>query len=260
LHPQLHVFFDGLAILVLAIGAHFRLRWHPAYTPSLLLDGLINSVWAGLLAAWLPNLITPLRAVLTGDSIPLGWWRAGLDNWMLAVAGAALAGYVFLRRRNLPVLLVFDAFAPLLAIALAVVRIGCAVNGDAFGKVTTSWVAMWLPDVNGTYAWRYPAQYVSIAMNLFIAWLILGFEWQSVHRWHKRRGWPFDGFLFCLYLILYCAQRFYFEFWRGDKPIIAGAFTITHVYCVLGIALACWLIWYGWRLHLPDTGQQQKDT
>jgi len=245
LHPQIHGIIDGLAILALAVGAHLRLRWHPAYSVALLLDGLITVIWAGIVTAWLPNLRFPLRAFLLNEGLPPDWWRSGLDNWLLGVAGAALASYFFLRRRNLPVWLVLDAFAPLLAITLAIWRVGCAINADSYGKDTDSWLAMWLPDVSGTYAWRYPTQYISIGMNIFIAGILLWSERASSRPWHRLRGWPFQGSLFWMYVILYCSQRFLFEFWRGDKEPFFGAFTIIHLYCVIGLICAAVGLWLG---------------
>ena len=243
MRPQVHGIFDAIALLALAIGAHFRLRWHPAYTAHLLLDGLVTVIWAGMLTAWLPNLLNLFHSLLFSKTIPSGRWRAGLDNWLLAVAGAVFAGYLFLRRRNLPVLLVFDAFAPLLAITLAVWRVGCAINADSYGKVTDSWIAMWLPDVNGIYAWRYPTQYISIVMNLLIAGILLWFERISSQRWHKSERQPFYGFLFWIYVMLYCIQRFIFEFWRGDRTPIFEAFTIIHLYCAIGFLCAVAGLW-----------------
>ncbi len=52
----------------------------------------------------------------------------------------------------------FDLFAPLLPLALAIVRTGCLLAGDSYGKETTAWPAMVLPDVNGVWVSRYPAQ------------------------------------------------------------------------------------------------------
>ncbi len=243
MHPQIHGIIDGLAILALAFSAHFRLKWHPAYTITLLLDGLITVIWIGIVVAWFPNLWFPIRATFLEEVLPPDWWRSGLDNWLLGVAGAAIAGYFFLRRRNLPVWLVLDAFAPLLAITLAIWRIGCAINADSYGKLTDSWIAMWLPDVYGTYAWRYPTQYISIGMNLCIAALLFWFERISFRRWLQERGWSFHGFLFWMYVILYCSQRFLFEFWRGDKEPLFGIFTVIHLYCIIGLICAAIGLW-----------------
>jgi hypothetical protein len=42
---------------------------------------------------------------------------------------------------------------------LVIWRIGCAVNGDAYGREINSNFAIWLPDVNGHYAGRIPTNF-----------------------------------------------------------------------------------------------------
>jgi phosphatidylglycerol:prolipoprotein diacylglycerol transferase len=165
---------------------------------------------------------------------------------MGAVAGGALVGYLWVRWRSFPVGASFDAFAPLLPLALAIIRIGCFLSADAYGRPTDSWIAMWLPNVHGVYAMRYPAQLVSLGMNLLLAGVLFGFEAYTQRR-GKPRGWPFPGFLFLLYVELYCLGRFYFEFWRDDMYPWLGPLTYTHLYCILGIGLSTWAIWRGLR-------------
>lgn len=247
MHPQIHGIFDALAILTLAVGLYLRVRKHPLYSLELLTNGVIYVVWTGVIVAWLPNSVAPLRSLLTGSPVPADWWRAGLDNWLLGVAGGLLAGYIYIRRNNLPLWYVFDRVAPLLAVTLAIWRIGCAINGDAYGKVTDSWIGMWLPDVNGLYAVRYPTQYISIVVNLLIALLLLVIEWYALRQPGKAVRWLFPGFLFWSYVGLYCIQRFAFEFWRGDKAPIYQSFTIIHVYCIMGLLAAIWGLGHGLR-------------
>ena len=165
---------------------------------------------------------------------------------MGAVTGGAVVGFIWVRRRSFPVGASFDALAPLLPIALAIIRIGCYVNADAYGRPTDSWIAMWLPDARGSYAWRYPTQFVSIGMNLLLAAVLFGFE-AYARRVRKEDGWPFQGFLFLLYVELYCLGRMYFEFWRDDMYPWLGPLTYTHLYCIAGILLASWAIWRGLR-------------
>jgi phosphatidylglycerol:prolipoprotein diacylglycerol transferase len=250
LNPQLHTAFSGLAIFVLGIGAYLRLHRHPLYTHRLLLDGLFYVVWAGLVVAWLPNLIPPLKALLAGEPPPSGWWQAGLDHWMLGLAGGLAAVYVYAHTHKLPLLVILDAIAPVLALTLVVWRVGCAVNADAYGKVTSSssWAAMWLPDVYGVYAWRYPTQYASIITNLIIAVLLVGIE-------RIATGRLVPGVLFCFYIILYAVQRFVLEFWRGDKLSIAGPFTVTHFFCVIAVAFTFWGLWRLRQLARPGLDQ-----
>ena len=115
------------------------------------------------------------------------------------------------------------------------------------GKEATAWPALVLPDVHGVWASRYPTRIVSIAVNLVFLVLLLAFERYAA----KRRGapglWPFGGFVFILYLALYCIQRFFFEFWRADMPYLAGSFTWTHLYCIVAVILATWGIARGLR-------------
>ncbi len=163
---------------------------------------------------------------------------------MWGVAGGALAGYVYCRKRKLDVSVAFDLAAPLLGITLAIWRVGCLINADSFGRETSSRVGMWLPDVYGHYAYRYPTQHVSIAVNLLLTGVLFLVERYIVDRRKRPWGWPFPGFLFSLYVLLYSAQRFFFEFWRADKPVIYGHVTDTHVYTVIA---AVWAGWYMWR-------------
>ena len=153
-----------------------------------------------------------------------------------------MSAVFWVRRRGFPLGASFDALAPLLPITLAIIRVGCFLNADAYGRPTESWIALWLPDVHGTYAWRYPTQLVSIGMNLLLAVVLFGFE-SYAKRVRKEEGWPFRGFLFLLYVELYCLGRMYFEFWRDDMYPWLGPLTYTHLYCIAAIALASWAIW-----------------
>jgi phosphatidylglycerol:prolipoprotein diacylglycerol transferase len=58
-----------------------------------------------------------------------------------ALLGGLVAGIVFLRRRELPILAIGDLIAPSLLLGLALGRIGCLMNGCCFGGVCeTEWV------------------------------------------------------------------------------------------------------------------------
>ncbi len=123
---------------------------------------------------------------------------------------------------------------------------GCLLHGCCYGRETTAWPSLILPDVHGVWARRYPTRIASIVANLLIFVLLLAFERYTAKR-GKSAGWPFGGFSFLLYVELYCAQRFYFEFWRADMPQLLGPFTWTHLYCVIGIGLSTWGIARGLR-------------
>ena len=105
-----------------------------------------------------------------------------------------------------------DLFAPGLALGQAIGRVGCLLNGCCYGRPTDSFLAMYLPDWGGEWAWRYPTQIMHSAANLLILALLL-----SVDK-HK----PFKGFVFLLYALLYSTQRLLIDFLRATGPTVAG--------------------------------------
>jgi len=187
------------------------------------------------------------------------YWLDG-QRALGALACAALVGYLICRLRRLSVGRCFDLFAVPLPLGIAVARIGCLLRGCCYGRATTAWPAMVLPDVNGWWASRYPTQLASILANLLIFVILV-----MVERYGKGRGgqtplsqlggggggegrtWLFDGFLFLLFVVLHYGQRFVFEFWRADAPLLVGPFAWTHLFCVLGVGFAMWGIARGLR-------------
>jgi prolipoprotein diacylglyceryltransferase len=244
MNPNGHLLLNMLAGVVLFVLAWFRLR-RLGYSIYDEIDGAFYLLMGVLAGAWFANALPRVVDTLAGGTRYDPWWAAG-EHWMGAVAGGALVGYVWVRRRGFPVGASFDALAPLLPITLAIIRIGCLLNADAHGRPTDSWLAMWLPDPTGEYAMRYPTQLVSLGMNLLLAGLLFGVEY-TVRRLGRPRGWPFPGFLFLLYVELYCLGRFYFEFWRDDMYPWIGPLTYTHLYCLVGLILATLAILRGLR-------------
>lgn len=239
-----HTILNILAGMVVMLGAWPRLR-RLGYTVYQEIDGAFF-VFIGLLAGgWAANALPRIVDGLAGGGRYVPWWAAG-EHWMGAVAGGAVAGYCWLCWRGLPTGTSFDAVAPLLPIGLAIIRIGCYLSPDAYGRPTESWIAMWLPDSSGHYAWRYPTQLVSLGMNLLLAGVLFGFE-AAARRRGRPRNWPFPGFLFLLYVLLYCLGRIYFEFWRADMYPWIGPLTYTHLYCFAAILLAAWALARGLR-------------
>ncbi len=239
MNPVVHAIADAVAALFLAVAAWPRLR-RLGYSLTKMIDGAFYLAIGALVGGWAANALPQLVAVWMGSEQYRPWWAAG-EHWMGLVAGGALTGYFWVRWRRLPVGASFDALAPLLPIMLAIIRVGCYLNADAYGRITDSQIAMWLPDPSGVYAMRYPTQLVSLAMNLLLACFLFGFEFYGRRR-GRSSGWPFPGFLFLLYVELYCLGRIYFEFWRADMYPWVGSLTYTHLYCFIGIILATWAI------------------
>lgn len=220
-----------------------------------LIDIFFHVLIGGCLGAWLAASLPSLFHYLNGDVNDQRWWASG-NQWMGVLAGSSLATYWYYKRRGLPYTQAFEVAAPLIPLVQAVGRVGCLLHGDAYGRPATGWPAMLLPDVNGVWVSRYPTQLVDILANLVIFFLLLLVERLAVQRTGRPGGWPFDGFTFLLYIILYSVQRSIFEFWRGDMPLFYGALTWTHFYCAIAILLALWGMARGFRqraLHTYST-------
>ena len=138
--------------------------------------------------------------------------------------GAVLAGYLLMKRYQLPWWKTADACAPGIAIGNFFGRQGCFAAGCCWGKPTTlPWGVKFTElghEITGvpTGAYLHPTQlYESFAMLLvflFLLWL------------HKRKR--FSGEVILAYALLYSIGRFAIEFVRDDpRGDILGLTTLT---------------------------------
>lgn len=107
-----------------------------------------------------------------------------------------------------------DLFAPGLAIAIAIGRIGCCLNGCCYGIPTN---LPWGVVFKGVVS--HPTQiYESIfCLGLFI------------YLWLVRKKVNKEGDLFKIFLLLYAFFRFWIEFLRADKVIMAFHLSIAQI-------------------------------
>ena len=87
---------------------------------------------------------------------------------------------------------------------------------------------------------RYPTQIMSGIANLFIFGILLAVERSGQKRAGNERTWPFNGFLFCLYVGLFCLERFSMEWLRADAIPLWGPLSWAHMVTLggMGVALA----------------------
>lgn len=112
----------------------------------LVFDTAVVALLAGLFSGH------ALHVVLHGSAHAWDWFRFwGEQSVFGFLGGASAAAVVWLRRRQADVLAVADLAAPGLALAYAIARMGCFVNGDDFGVTTNgSWGVTYTA---GTDAW-----------------------------------------------------------------------------------------------------------
>jgi phosphatidylglycerol:prolipoprotein diacylglycerol transferase len=155
--------------------------------------------------------------------VSLDFLRSG-GVWYGGLLGGVLAGYLLMKRYQLPWWKTADAFAPGLAIGNFFGRQGCFAAGCCWGKPTTLPWGVKFSDLGHqitgvpTDTHLHPTQlYESFAMLLvffFLFWL------------HKRKR--FSGQVILAYALLYSMIRFAIEFFRDDpRGDIFGLTTLT---------------------------------
>ena len=127
-------------------------------------------------------------------AVPMCWW--------------------YIRRNGLPLWTTCDTFAPGIALAQGVGRMGCLLGGCCYGQPTD---ARWGITFTNTLAAAnsgtplgvalHPTQiYESVAVLLILGVLLVG----------ERRWRPFPGRTFWTYVLLYGVARIVLELYRGD--------------------------------------------
>lgn len=180
---------------------------------------------------------------------------------------AAVAAWLFARRRGLDILQLADVIAPGLLVGLALGRLGCFLNGCCYGgPCDLPWAVRFPPDsppwldqaargllpapVSGQPApWSlpvHPAQLYAAIDAALLAALAIAFTPVA-----RRRG-----AVFALVLTLHPISRMLLEAIRIDEPPALGTvLSISQLVSLVLLALAAALWW--WIARQPDAGKPE---
>jgi prolipoprotein diacylglyceryl transferase len=169
-------------------------------------------------------------------------WSGGLGIWG-AIAGGALAAYVYLRREGIQVGIMADSIAPALLVAQAIGRLGNYFNQELFGRPTD---LPWALEIDLSHrpsgyehaTTFHPTFLYEALWNLAIAALLV---------WVVPRVWPSlrTGGLMLLYVIGYTAGRLVIELVRiDDANEILGQRVNVWVSVVVLVAATGWLVMF----------------
>lgn len=177
------------------------------------LDLGIYIIISALVGAKLLMVIVDFRSFVADPSELVTLARSG-GVFYGGLITAVVVALWYIRRIGLPLWTTCDVFAPGIALGHVIGRMGCFFAGCCWGKPTD---VPWAITFTNPYAAAnvgtplnvplHPTQLYEAGAEAIILGLLLATE---------RRGRPFPGRTFWLYMLLYAFTRFVIEFYRND--------------------------------------------
>jgi phosphatidylglycerol---prolipoprotein diacylglyceryl transferase len=213
------------------------------------LDLGIYIIISALVGAKLLLLVTDFRTFRANPAELVTLARSGgvfYGGLILAVTVALW----YIRRVGLPLWTTCDVFAPGIALGHVVGRFGCLFAGCCYGKPTTRpWgITFTDPFASSNVGTPlgvplHPTQLYEAGAELLILGVLL---------FSERKGRPFPGRTFWLYMLLYAISRFIIEFYRGDERGTFLMFSTSQFISILLAPLAVVMLVYLGRSGQPS--------
>jgi phosphatidylglycerol---prolipoprotein diacylglyceryl transferase len=203
----------ALALLTAIVTAD-RLGRREGFEGSRMLDFSTWIIVVGLVGAKVLMIVSdPYYRQNPGEIFSWSTLEAGGVFYGGFIASALFAVW-YVHTYRLPALKMFDIYAPAVALAQSVGRLGCFSAGCDYGTRTKSFLGVvftssYSHEVTGVplNTRIHPTQLYESAATLVIGAFLL---W----RYGRKKR---DGEIFLLYLVLYAVARFFLEFLRGDE-------------------------------------------
>jgi phosphatidylglycerol:prolipoprotein diacylglycerol transferase len=220
-----------------------------------ILDLGIYIIISALVGAKLLLLITDFKSFTADPRELLTLVRSGgvFYGGLIVAVGVALW---YIRRVGLPLWTTCDVFAPGIALGHVVGRFGCLFAGCCYGKPTTRpWGITFTDPFAAANVGTplgvplHPTQIYEAGAEFLILMVLLLTE---------RKGRPFAGRTFWLYMLLYAISRFIIEFYRGDERGTVGMFSTSQFISVILAPLAIVMLVYLSRVVTPEPKRARK--
>lgn len=210
--------FSVMLILAFVGGLWLARKRAPkfGFEPAMVTDISMVVLFAGVLGARVLFILQELPYYLQHRNELFSLQFQGLTSFGALLFGIAVYAW-FAWRQNRPFRDVLDLVAPSALLGHAIGRIGCLLNGCCYGVVTTSKFGVHIDDTSILHV---PAQLFDSLMAFAAVGILLAIERRGLHR----------GQSFSLFLILYGATRFIYEFWRAGTvdQVNAGIASSTY--------------------------------
>lgn len=236
-------------VVAAAVLSYFEAKRRNLDT-EVLLDSLTWIVIGGVIGARIWHILTPPASMveqgittmyyLTHPLAAIAIWRGGLGI-PGAVAGGALAFYIYSRKRGLSFGVWADLIAPGLALGQAIGRWGNFINQEVYGSPSN---LPWAITIDPEH--RLPEfMDVSTYHPLFLYELLFNLANMGFLLWVSRKYADKikPGDVFLTYLITYPIFRFFMEFLRLDPSFVGGINANQILMLVIALLSAGWLTW-----------------
>lgn len=124
-----------LGAIVVPVGGYWYARRRRDIPQATLWQVLIGTVAGGFIGARLLNVVLNLPEFRAHPQAIIAWERHGFSLYG-GLLMAAFTGWVICRFKHVSVWRMADVIAPFLGIGIAIIRIGCFLQGCCFGKIT----------------------------------------------------------------------------------------------------------------------------
>jgi len=169
---------------------------------------------------------------------------------------AVIVALWYIRRVGLPLWTTCDMFAPGIALGHVIGRFGCFFAGCCWGKPTTkAWAITFTDPFAAANVGTplnvplHPTQLYEAGAELIILFILL---------FSERKGRPYAGRTFWLYMLLYAVSRFIIEFYRDDPRGSVGIFSTSQFISVILAPLAIVMLVYLSRRVAPQPERARK--
>jgi phosphatidylglycerol:prolipoprotein diacylglycerol transferase len=194
-----------LAFLVAYLLAKYRAKssqkWNERQVDDLIFYGALGAVLGGRLG----YLIFYNFTIFISNPLTFFNFQNGGMSFHGGFLGVLIAMLLFNKKSKFSFFETTDFVAPLVPLGLAFGRVGNYINGELWGKVTTSAFGIYAPDQSGQWAQRYQTQLYEALLEgvvlFFILWLF------------SKKNQPVMA-TSALFLIFYGTFRFIIEFIR----------------------------------------------
>ena len=155
---------------------------------------------------------------------------------------ALVVGLLLVKRYKLPVWKTADLIAPGIALGHVIGRIGCLLAGCCYGRPTSvPWAITFHNPLAGLNVGTpldvplHPTQLYDAGTELIILIGLLATE---------KKGKPFAGRTFWLYMLLYAITRYIVEIYRGDdRGMFFSTFSTSQLVSIAIVPVSLFMLW-----------------